>query len=359
MKTQQPISKRMLGVSAVAVGLASALYVSNKARRSVEENPPKGRFLNVDGVRLHYIESGVGPPVILLHGNAVSHADFLSSGLFSRLAATHRVIAFDRPGYGHSPRPNTTKWTPKAQAELMLSALRPLGIAEPAVVVGHSMGTVVALEMALTQAAVIKKLVLIAGYFYPERRLDVAFAAPLTWPYVGTALLYTIAGLSTRLLFNRIVKGIFAPDTAPAHFVPLLSQELMLRPSQLRASAEDAEYLRPAALEMYSKYPSLEMPVTIVAGGKDPVVDPEAHSIRLHGDIVQSNLILKPLAGHMVHYTAVDEIVANVTASKCELNKRATTPLDGGARYDTAEMLRTHSPDRWPADNSVADEPLG
>ena len=69
-------------------------------------NPPQGRFIDLDGVRLHYLEQGEGPSVVLLHGNVVTAEDFAYSGILDRAAERHRVIAFDRPGMGYSDRPN-------------------------------------------------------------------------------------------------------------------------------------------------------------------------------------------------------------------------------------------------------------
>ncbi len=55
--------------------------------------------------------------------------DWLASGVFDSLAATNRVIAFDRPGFGHSRRPRNVVWTPAAEARAIASALSLLGAA--------------------------------------------------------------------------------------------------------------------------------------------------------------------------------------------------------------------------------------
>jgi hypothetical protein len=57
-----------LADSAAALG-AAALYNRQKTRAAERKTPPLGRFLNVDGVRLHYIERGKGEPIVLIHGN--------------------------------------------------------------------------------------------------------------------------------------------------------------------------------------------------------------------------------------------------------------------------------------------------
>ncbi len=64
-------------LTATAATLAAmTAYNVYRARKAEREHPPTGRFVTVGGVRLHYIEKGEGPPVVLLHGNVVTAEDF-------------------------------------------------------------------------------------------------------------------------------------------------------------------------------------------------------------------------------------------------------------------------------------------
>ena len=58
-----------------------ALVNRHLAKKAERDNPAAGRFLDVDGVRLHYVERGSGEPLVLLHGNGSMIEDFESSGL--------------------------------------------------------------------------------------------------------------------------------------------------------------------------------------------------------------------------------------------------------------------------------------
>ena len=119
------------GAMTIALGAAAALggaalYNRAQARRAERDNPPVGRFLELDGARLHYLDEGPadtgttglggGPPVVLLHGNTVTLDDWIVSGVFDLTARSRRVVAFDRPGFGYSERPRGRSWTPAAQA---------------------------------------------------------------------------------------------------------------------------------------------------------------------------------------------------------------------------------------------------
>jgi pimeloyl-ACP methyl ester carboxylesterase len=307
-------SPRTAGSFAAATAAAAAvtaLWVRQRARKAESDTPPIGRFLEVDGVRLHYIEQGEGSPVVLLHGNAVLLQDFIGSGLIDRLAQRHRVIAFDRPGFGYSERPRDRLWTVSAQAALLETALAHLDVRQP-VVVGHSWGTLVALAIAMNPPADLRGLVLISGYFYPTARLDVALSAPAALPMLGDAMRYTVSPLMGRIFLKQMVKTLFAPAPVPEHFLEVVPREMMLRPSQIRARTEDAAFMVPAAEWLQNHYSKLKLPVSIFAGAGDKIVDAESQSGRLHLDLQNSTLTITPGAGHMMHYTQAQEIAESV-----------------------------------------------
>lgn len=295
------------GVAALA---GTAALVARSARAAERAHPPTGRFVTVDGVRLHYVERGSGPPVVLLHGNGVTAQDWEVSGVLDGLAAHHRTIAFDRPGYGYSERPRGTVWTPVAQAELVRAALAQLGVVRPTVV-AHSWGTLVALALALDHPQDVARLVLLSGYYFPSLRLDVPLQGAPATPLLGDLLRYTVSPLVGRLLAPVLVKQLFAPAPVPARFArfPL---SLSLRPSQLRAAAEEALLMVPSAMLLQARYDELEPPVAIVAGGGDRIADPGAQSNRLANAVLGRHAELIAGAGHMVHYFAPERVLAAV-----------------------------------------------
>lgn len=298
-------------LASVAAAAGTAAWVHHRARQAERDHPPQGSFMTVDGVRLHYIDEGEGPAVVLLHGNTVLLQDYVASGLLKALSERHRVILFDRPGFGHSERPRDRRWTPRAQAALLRKALTQLGIERP-LVVGHSLGTLVALGMALESAVDVRGLVLISGYYYPSARVDVPLTAPAAIPVVGDALRYTVAPLAGRLFLKRAVRKMFAPAQMPPTFFDRIPRELLLRPSQINAAAEDAAFMIPAVSEFRKLYAGLQVPVTLIAGAGDKIVDVASHSTALHRDLPNSTLVVIPGAGHMVHYTATADIAQAV-----------------------------------------------
>jgi pimeloyl-ACP methyl ester carboxylesterase len=313
-KSDTPLWKWGVGAAGAAAAVGTAAYNLLGARRAEKANPPLGKFLEVDGVRLHYLEKGSGPLVVLLHGNAVMIEDWLASGVFDTLAKTNRVIAFDRPGFGHSARPRTTVWTPAAQARLIAAALAQMGESK-ATIVGHSFGALVAAELGLNHPEAVRSLVLIGGYYYPSVRADAVLASPPAIPVIGDAIRYTVSPLLGAAMKPGMEKQMFAPATVSAGWKTRFPFEMTLRPSQIRASAAEAALMVPAAASLAPRVEQLTLPVTIIAGDGDKVVTPSEQSERLAGALTQSTLLIVEDAGHMVHHTASARVAAAIAAA--------------------------------------------
>src|SRR5689334_13103676 len=113
-------------VWAVVLSAVLALIVYIVSKLVEHRNPPLGKFLELDGTKLHYLERGSGPSVVFLHGNATMLQDFCMSEAFEATAHQGRAIAFDRPGFGYSTRPRGRAWTASEQADVLATALRTL-----------------------------------------------------------------------------------------------------------------------------------------------------------------------------------------------------------------------------------------
>ena len=300
----------------IALGLATGALATGavitflQSRAAEVRHPPAGRFIDVEGVRLHYIEQGLGVPVLLIHGAGVSADDYVASGVMDELAERHRVVAVDRPGYGYSERP-AGPWTARRQAELFHAGCDRLGI-DRAVIVGHSWGTLVALEMALMHPDRVLGLVLAAGYYYPTPRVDSLILATPAIPVLGQIMRHTVSPLLGRPMARRLERRMFSPHPVPDQFHARMPLAFRMRPGQLRASAQDAGRMMSSADDLHSRYRELSVPATLVAGSEDRIVNPADQSQRLVMDLQRADVEVVAGAGHMVHYSHPDRIAKAV-----------------------------------------------
>lgn len=301
-------------LAAATAGLGgAALFNRWSAARTEREYPPIGAFVEVGDTRVHYLDRGVGPPIVLIHGNGSLVEDWVVSGIVDLLAQRHRVIAFDRPGFGHSPRPRGTPWTAPRQAALLADAAAALGVERP-LVVGHSWGVLPALAWALDRPDTVGALGLLSGYYYATPRPDAAFAALAGAPVIGDLFANTIAPLQTRLtgpLGNRII---FAPAAPTDAYLDAMPFALMLRPGQLRATAADSGRMPKAAADLSPRYADLSLPMAIAWSDGDKLVDQRAQSVRLARELPHATSDAFAGIGHMIHHSEPERVAAMLEA---------------------------------------------
>src|SRR5713101_2304133 len=137
----------------------------------------ESRTITLDGINIHYVCGGSGPPLVLVHGLGSSAAVEFYYNL-EPLAAHHRVLAIDLPGFGKSEKP-TLQYT----IELFVKAVRDLMTSEGlerAAVMGVSMGGRVALGLALDSPQLVERLVLVDALGVGPPRRVLAYRVLLT-----------------------------------------------------------------------------------------------------------------------------------------------------------------------------------
>src|SRR5262244_4604514 len=140
----------IVGGGGALVGLVVAglvLFTARTARQVEKKLPPRGRFIDVDGARIHYLDEGTGPTLLLVHGLAGQMHNFTHS-LVGKLRRDFRVVILDRPGSGYSTRPAGASATISAQALTISRFCQELKLGRP-LIVGHSIGGAIALALAL------------------------------------------------------------------------------------------------------------------------------------------------------------------------------------------------------------------
>lgn len=291
-----------------ASAAAKAQVRSDAKKRSL-----KLQTLAVNGVALNYVSAGSGRPVVLIHGNPGSHHDFTFS-VFEKLAESYHVFAFDRPGHGHSGRSGTFETTVEVQAAMIHEALRKLSIEKP-VLVGHSWGGSLALAAAVAYGSELSGVVLLAPAVYPTVNIEAWSLLPRV-PLLGPLFVKTLTPLIGRAIVKGSLRDAYHPQDVHDEYAERTA-DLWMRPDRVSAWAYDEKTLR-ASLEHLSKqYSQIDLPVVIVTGDADRVVEPKDHAYPLHKAIKESKLIVLPDTGHQLPQTrpeavleAIDEVVA-------------------------------------------------
>lgn len=259
--------------------------------------------LVLPGVRLHYEVSGEGPPLVLVHGSAVDGSTW--DAVVPHLAKHHRVITYDRRGYGlssHSPVRDH-----RLHAEDLVAVLELVAV-DPAVVVGWSSGGNVALAVTMRRPDLVRSLVVVEAPFHGQR-------------YMDRSVLRTLLRLKTKQLRGRPVEAL---------------EEFLRFGSAYRTGGNAYDALDPHQRESLRAYPgpvlaewdphpfgvmhehvptravvNSMVPLTWMLGGEGSPWIAGLHDrlVRRRPDITT---VVVPGASHLLHLEKPDEFVATV-----------------------------------------------
>lgn len=314
-----PIVRR--GVVAAA-GLIGGLvaYSALSARRAERLAPRDGRFVDVEGARLHYLDMGSGPTVVLVHGLTGQLRNF-TYALTEQLIGDFRVIVVDRPGSGYSNYTRPGARGLHAQAAIIGRFVEALRLDRP-LLVGHSLGGALALTLATRTPDLVGGLALVSPLTQPLRDAPGIFRPLLIRsPLRRAVIAWTLAVPLARLVRRRSLKAVFGPDRVPPDFAGKGGGALSTRPGVFRAASQEVTEGVGDLEEVVLGYPLLRMPVGILFGRGDRILAPDIHGERTAATIPDADLMLID-GGHMLPLTATKEVAAWIRAQSARTPAR-------------------------------------
>jgi pimeloyl-ACP methyl ester carboxylesterase len=306
-------------LASLVVGLMLfAIFIQRRVEAAV---PPLGRFVQVGETRLHVVERGVGPTLVLVHGLGAQLRNY-TYALTARLTPNFRVICVDRPGCGYSTRPPQASASLLGQADTIAKLIVSLGLDRP-IIVGHSYGGALALALALNHPAVVGGLALLAPLTHAQNAAPAAFRDLVIHSRLLRRLVaWTIAIPASMATGAKILDLVFRPDAVPVDFATAAGGLLALRPGQFFAASSDLVSVNDDLPAMQGRYPTIRVPVGILFGRSDNILSYEVHGIAMQSKIDGLTVSLVD-GGHMLPVAAaeqtarwIDEFADRVLTSK-------------------------------------------
>jgi pimeloyl-ACP methyl ester carboxylesterase len=245
----------------------------------------------------HELEAGK-PSVVFIHGAGLDHSSF---ALQSRYFGYHgwNVLALDLPGHGRSAGPPLA--TIAAMADWVVEVLDHLSI-EKAVLVGHSMGSLIALDAAARHAQRVEKIALIA----------VAYPMKVTAPFLEAAQRNDFAAFDMSTIWGHAAQVPLAGNPSPGRW--MYGDSL----ARLRRLAPGVLYNDLKAADDYVFSGSVGCPALFVLGRRDVMTPPRAAQ-ELQGKIPHSQVAVVDSSGHALMVEApdatLDALIGFLTAS--------------------------------------------
>lgn len=252
--------------------------------------------------RIHYMEAGMGEPMLLIH--TVGQSLYTWRGVFNLLSVRYRVIAIDLPGFGYSDRPESFGFGVEDYAEVIGRFMDALGI-ESAHIMGFSMGAAYAARFALQHPERVGRLVLLSpGGLTQEMPLSIRMIDSPLFGFVA-GMLYNMS--TVEKLLNDAVFDLtnITPDVVEEYYKPI-ADSVSRRCVRHALQCFDDEPL-------IARLRDIEVPVLILTGGEDKWHPANSQQMELmHSAIKDCGYTLIRNAGHLMHEEKPERVSAAV-----------------------------------------------
>jgi cis-3-alkyl-4-acyloxetan-2-one decarboxylase len=238
--------------------------------------PFEARFLDADGVRLHYVDEGPAeaPPLLFVHGNPTW--SYLWRRQIAELSAKgRRCVAFDHMGFGRSDKPpQLSAYSLERHVRNALSLIESLDLTD-VTLVAHDWGGPIGLGALLQRADRLRAAVLMNTWAWELP----SFLPPFLREF-RTEGLGEILALGGNLFVESIPGGMHRRDTDPvmmeAYRAPF--PDYWSRAGTLAFQREipltERDRSAPLMASIHEQLPGISAPVKLVWGMRDPVFQP-------------------------------------------------------------------------------------
>lgn len=295
----------LIGLAIVTAVGGLVLFTAFSSAMTYRRVPAEGSFMMLPEAEIHYEDSGSGIPVVGVHG-LMSQLRCFAFGFSSQLADTYRCLVVDRPGWGYSRIRTLRRPGIIAQAQIMARFIDELGLDRP-VIVGHSVGGAVALAMAIYHPEKIRGVALVSPMSQPMDAVPEPFAGMVAPSALVPLISWTLATPISLLMNRALVAKVFMPERAPEAYDIMGGGRLATLPSSYSSTMFELSVIRDEVGTLAAAYPKISVPVTIIYGANDAILDAQVHGVRTAAEIPGARLTLME-GGHMLPVTKASQL---------------------------------------------------
>ena len=272
-------------LGAVSLFIWSSYRITSRGVYTGQELATEGCFVKMGDINAHYIREGKGRPLLLIHG--IFSSAFVWYKNIDELSKYFDVIAVDLKGYGYSDKPADGRYSRENIRQFMLDFMDAIKV-DKAILVGHSWGGGIAIDLALTYPQRVEKLVLIdsTGYLLKHNFLS--------WLLKLPGMARFLMGIYDKTILEwTLKKGVFFNPS-------LVTEEEIegwMRPYYVKGSAQAALEISNVDFVIGEQIKDISCPTLIIWGKEDKSL-PAEMAERFNQDIKGSNLNIIPNCGH-------------------------------------------------------------
>lgn len=268
--------------------------------------PFESKWFDGAGPRVHYVDKGEGPPVVMFHGNPTW--SFLYRKVIGQLKGRFRCIAMDYPGFGLSERPAGYGYTSAEHAQVVGKLVDHLGL-DGFIVVGQDWGGPIGMTVALERADRVAGMVFANTWYWPATGSLVTFSLVMSSPPLQWLILHRNSFVN--FIMPRSVAIPMDPEVfktyQDAQPTPAARRGVAEFPRQIRLARPMLDRLATAAPKALG-----DKPIELVWAMKDPAFGNAAVLARWQRDFPSAKVTQVANASHYIQEDAPEAVAAAV-----------------------------------------------
>ena len=275
------------------------LLVKGTVYSDISENDLKiayandaSKFIEIDGMQVHYRDEGKGFPIVLVHGTASSLHTW--DDWSKELLKTNRVIRMDLPAFGLTGPNKTADYSIKAYTSFLNDLLTKLHV-EKFYLAGNSLGGNIAWNYAAEHPDKVEKLVLVDASGLPTNKPQPAIFKMAKTPFLNSLFLY----VTPKFFIKKNMEEVYADGSKITDELVTRYHKMALRVGNRQAFIDRAKTdFKLGSKANYNKLKSINTSTLLIWGAQDNWI-PLDNGKRMDSILPNSKLVVLENSGHV------------------------------------------------------------
>lgn len=250
------------------------------------------KFIEIDGMQVHYRIEGKGFPIVLVHGTAASLHTW--DAWTAELKKTNKVIRMDLPAFGLTGANKTADYSIQSYTNFLHKFLNKIEIGT-FYLAGNSLGGNIAWNYTAEHPEKVEKLILVDASGLPTNKPQPAVFKMAKTPVLSDLFLY----VTPKFFIKKNMKEVYAEDTKITDALVTRYHKMALRTGNRQAFIDRAKVdFKLGAKANYNKLQSVQTPTLLIWGAKDTWI-PLDNGKRMDSILPNSKLVVIENSGHV------------------------------------------------------------
>jgi pimeloyl-ACP methyl ester carboxylesterase len=250
------------------------------------------KFIEIDGMQVHYKDEGKGFPIVLIHGTASSLHTW--DAWTKNLIKTNRVIRMDLPAFGLTGPNATADYSIKSYTNFLHQFLEKIKV-DKFHLAGNSLGGNIAWNYAAEHPQKVKKLILVDASGLPTNKPQPAIFKMAKTPVLNSLFLY----VTPKFFIKKNMEEVYADNSEISDALITRYHKMALRVGNRQAFIDRAKIdFKMGSKANLEKLKSINNPTLLIWGAKDTWI-PLANGKRMDSVLQNSKLVVLENSGHV------------------------------------------------------------